>query len=111
LIQTGNPLFPFLNELFKSPYWPPDQTQTVLKDMQAAGIHVTWRNWWAIFTIFWDIAADQTDSFRGNIGPFYVMLVPLLLFRRPTPAVIQWILAFSFCYWLFWIFTGQHLRY
>ena len=109
LLQAHNPVFPFFNEFFQSPYWSPQQTQTAL-EQQSAVVPITLGNWWAVITTFWDVTVGARD-FHGNIGPFYLLLLPLLLLRRPIPAVLKIILAYSFFYWLFWLFTGQHLRY
>jgi len=109
LVQTGNPIFPFFNDIFQSPYWSPQQTVTALEQQRAA-VPVTLNNAWSILTVFWQITLGQLD-FRGNIGPFYIILLPLLLFRRPMPPALKWILGYSFFYWVFWLFTGQHLRY
>lgn len=110
LVQTGNPVFPLLNGLFGSPYWTPEQAATVLEQMREGGVQITSANWWAVITSFWDMTMGTAD-FHGNVGPFYLILLPLLLFLRPIPAAVKIILSYSFFYWLFWLFTGQHLRY
>ncbi|MBI2816994.1 MAG: glycosyltransferase family 39 protein [Acidobacteria bacterium] len=109
--QTGNPVFPFLNGIFKSPYWTVQQTETALMQMADSGIPISLSNWWAIFTIPWRMVADQTDRFHGNIGPFYLILIPLLVFVPRMRREVKLLLIFSILFTTFWSFTGQHTRY
>ena len=113
--QTGNPAFPFLNGLFHSQYWNPQQTQTAMTQMVESGVPITLSTWWAVVTNSWTMVMDQTDRFHGNIGIFYLLLIPLLLFQWkkdwPAKRTLYIILGFSLSYWLLWLFTGQHARY
>jgi hypothetical protein len=109
-LQTGNPVFPFLNDVFQSPYWAPEQTATVVQQMRESGIPVGWSNWWAIVTNFWALGTYQT-GFNGNIGIFYLLLIPLLLFQEKLSSITWCVVGFSFFYWLVWLVTGQHSRY
>ena len=110
LIQTGNPLFPFLNGFFHSPYWNVPLTQRVVWQMHDSGIPIQLSHGWSIVTNFWHLGVNQVD-FHGNIGPFYVLLIPLLVFHRRIHSVIKFLLIVSLVYWLLWLFTGQHARY
>jgi hypothetical protein len=110
LIQTGNPLFPFLNDLFQSPYWTGALTTRVLEQMRDSGIPLSLARPWGFVTNFWQMGIHQVN-FHGNIGPFYVLLIPLLLFCRTLHPVIRLLLIVSSVYWLLWLFTGQHSRY
>ena len=113
--QTGNPAFPFLNGIFHSIYWNPQQTQIAMAQMAESGVPITTSNGWAVLTNFWTMVMDQTDRFHGNIGIFYLLLIPLLLFQLksawPAKRSLILILGFSLSYWLLWLFTGQHARY
>ena len=109
-VQTRNPVFPFLNGIFHSPYWDAFQTQSALGQQTDSGVPVTLSNWWVVATNLWSVSIDQPD-FHGNIGVFFLLLIPLLIFQRRISKTIKVILAFSSGYWLFWIFTGQHARY
>ena len=110
LVQTGNPVFPFFNEVFQSPYWTPELTQRVEVQMRESGIPITFSNGWAVVTDFWHMGVAQID-FHGNIGVFYLILIPLLIFQRRIPTAVKLLLGFSMIYWLLWLFTGQHARY
>jgi hypothetical protein len=57
------------------------------------------------------MVVDQSERFRGNIGPFFLLLVPFIILRRNIARLIKPILAFSFFYSLIWLFTGGHGRY
>lgn len=110
-LETGNPVFPFLNGIFKSTYWADVQTSVALSQMKNSGIPISLSNWWAIFTIPWRITVAQTDLFHGNVGPFYLILIPLLVFVPRMRREVKLLLLFSALFTLFWIFTGQHSRY
>jgi hypothetical protein len=108
--QTRNPLYPFLNGVFKSRYFSPEQAQQALMEMKDSGSPVTVANWPRIFTIPWDMVKDTQGHFHGNIGILFFLFIPLLLFHKIQPAV-RAILLFSFGFGLFWVFTGQHARF
>jgi hypothetical protein len=110
-IYTGNPFFPLLNNIFHSPYWTHDHTQMALGELTRSGVKFTTARWWEFLTVFWDMVMDQSDRFRGNIGPFLLLLMPFLILRRAIDPRIKLILTFSFLYSLIWVFTGGHGRY
>jgi 4-amino-4-deoxy-L-arabinose transferase-like glycosyltransferase len=110
-VYTGNPFFPLLNNIFHSPYWTHDHTQMALGELTRSGVKFTTATWWEYLTVFWDMVMDQSDRFRGNIGPFILLLMPFLILKRAIDPRIKLILTFSFFYSLVWVFTGGHGRY
>ena len=110
LVQTGNPLFPFLNDVFRSPNWTPALTAYGANEMSAAGLN-TGEDWLKLPAVLWYITTDQTGRFRGNIGPFYLLLLPLFLLHRRWPAQAKVFLLFSALYVVVWLFAAQHARY
>jgi len=109
-IQTGNPVFPFFNDYFQSPYWSSALSDYGANEMSAVGFKVR-EEWFKLPIFLWHLVTDENGLFRGNIGPFYLLLLPLLLFQRHWPAAIKIILAFSGVYSLVWLLTAQHARY
>jgi hypothetical protein len=101
-LVTGNPLFPFYNGFFQSPYYPPEN----LRDLKwMAG--VSWRS-------LWDITF-KTDAygqfFPGAAGLAVLATLPALIadaVRRPQP---RWLALWAFAAGalLFWFM--QYLRY
>ena len=102
LLVTGNPLFPFYNALFKSPYYPLEN----LRDLKwMAGI--SWRSLWAL--------TFQTERYGqfypGAAGIATLTLLPALLVdavRRPAP---RWLLLWVFAAGWLVFFYMQYLRY
>lgn len=99
---TGNPLFPFYNAVFKSPYYPLENFRD-LKWM--AGI--SWRS-------LWDLTF-QTERYGqfypGAAGIAMLALLPALLVdaaRRPAP---RWLLLWAFAIGWLVFFHMQYLRY
>lgn len=101
-LVTGNPLFPFYNAHFKSPYYPLEN----LRDLKwMAG--VSWRS-------FWDLTfrtEDYGQFFPGAAGIAVLATLPALLVdavRRPAP---RWLALWAFATGcaLFWFM--QYLRY
>ena len=110
-IHARNPLFPFLNGVFGSPYWDASLTRIGLHEMTDSGVALAPENTWQILTLPWQMMVNDDGRFHGNIGPFYLILIPLLIFgRRPSREVWR-ILGFCCVYGLFWLITGQHTRY
>ncbi len=102
LLVTGNPLFPFYNAVFKSPYYPLEN----LRDLKwMAGI--SWRS-------LWDLTF-QTERFGqfypGAAGIAMLALLPALLVdavRRPAP---RWLLLWAFATGCLVFYYMQYLRY
>ncbi len=111
-VETGNPVFPFLNATFKSPYWTDANTEMGLREMRTAGTPINWRHPWEIPRVYWSMVTEP-GQFRGNIGPFYLLFIPLLAlrWRQANGVALRVVLLFSLGYSLLWIFTGQHARY
>ncbi|MBK9669627.1 MAG: hypothetical protein IPO74_06715 [Thermomonas sp.] len=101
-LVTGNPLFPFYNAVFKSPYYPLENFRD-LKWM--AG--VSWRS-------LWDIAFKTNaygQFFPGAAGLAVLATLPALIVdaaRRPQP---RWLLLWALATGLLLFWFMQYLRY
>ena len=62
-------------------------------------------------TLGWQMLINDNGRFHGNLGPFYLVLIPLLAFGRRPGREVWLILGFSVVYGLLWLLTGQHARY
>ncbi|HXK58902.1 MAG TPA: hypothetical protein PLP42_03315 [Acidobacteriota bacterium] len=110
LVQTGNPVFPFLNDFFQSPYWTAALSEHGLYEMRNAGLNLS-EEWPRMPLFLWEMVTDHSGRFRGNIGPFYLLLLPLLFFHRHWSAGSKIILLFVGLYSLIWLAAAQHARY
>lgn len=105
-LVTGNPLFPFYNAVFQSPYYP---LQNLHDKRWLAGI--SWRSLWDL-TFHSD---SYGEFYPGAAGVAVLALLPALLvdaLRRPGPrflllwAFVTGILVFSFLQYLRYIFPA-----
>ncbi|HET6962389.1 MAG TPA: glycosyltransferase family 39 protein [Terriglobia bacterium] len=110
-IHARNPFFPFLNGVFASPYWNSSLTEIGLNEMADSGISLSLHNGWKLLTLGWQMVVNDNARFHGNLGPFYLILIPLLAFGRQLRREVWLILGFSGVYGLLWLMTGQHARY
>lgn len=110
-IHAHNPFFPFLTDVFPSPYWDASLTKIGRHDMADSGVSLEPQNWWQLLTIGWQMVVNDNGRFHGNVGPFYLILIPLLVFGRRPSREVCLILGFCFIYGSLWLLTGQHTRY
>jgi hypothetical protein len=111
LYYTGNPFFPLLNGIFRSPYWSSAHTDLALGQMHTGGIAITASRWWELVGFWWTMMVDPRAMSGGNLGPFYVMLLPLVLLMPGVGRALWFVFASSVLYYLGWIMSGPHLRF
>lgn len=111
LYFTGNPVFPMFHEVFDSRYWTSELTKLIIHQQKDVGIPLTLENWREWLSIPWRLFISEPELFKGNLGPFCLLFIPLLLFQRRMSQEMKLILCFSSGYGLFWLFTSQHARY
>jgi hypothetical protein len=111
LVQTRNPFYPLLNNIFQSPYWTVEHTLMTVSNLAGTGgVKLTSASWWDFLIVPWRMVVDS-GHFSGNIGPFFLLLIPFLVLKRNVEPKIKLVLAFSLFYSLTWMFTGGHGRY
>ncbi len=108
---TGNPFYPFLHAWFGGPDW----------NEELAGHLSAWQ---------WEIGMGRGvldylllplrvillggrgyDRFDGEIGLFWIVLVPLALFGARTSGTVRRALAVAGLYFLVWAATSQQMRF
>jgi hypothetical protein len=108
-IHARNPFFPFFNGVFPSPYWDASLTRIGLHEMADSGVAL--QNLWELLTLGLQMVVNDNGRFHGNLGPLYLILIPMLIFCGRSRPEVWMILGFSFLYGLIWLITGQHARY
>jgi hypothetical protein len=108
---TGNPVFPLLNNIFKSHYWTSAHTNMIMGEMFQGGIRITFANFWDLFRLPWEMMIDPSARFGGNIGPWYVIFIPFLLFFRGIGFELGFLFAFGFLYYAGWAVNGPWVRF
>lgn len=98
-LATGNPVFPELFTIFGA---PPDRWDAVTE----AGLDHFFSRFGRphslinTLTLPWDMTIHAA-RYGGNLGPLFLLLLPLLLLRRYSRSVLS-IAVFTFCYILLW---------
>ncbi|MCP4583341.1 MAG: hypothetical protein GY839_17170 [candidate division Zixibacteria bacterium] len=105
-ILTGNPVYPFFNGLFDSPYWHPvfdsfNQATNVQSENQTVINFIT-----SPFRL-----AYFPDIFRGRMGPVPFVFLPLILLLKDVPMIIYKALLISLVFFLFWYIAWPNARY
>ncbi len=108
---TGNPVFPLLNGVFKSPYWTPAHTKMIMGELFQGGIRITFSNWWDIFRLPWEMMVDPRARFGGNIGPWYVIFIPFLLFFSGIGIELGFLVISGLLYYIGWAISGPWVRF
>jgi Dolichyl-phosphate-mannose-protein mannosyltransferase len=111
LHRTGNPVFPLFAEFFPTQHWSPELTELIVHQQKDAGIPLTLAHWPEWFTAAWQLFISDPGKFKGNLGPFCLLLLPLMLVQRKICVETKLILAFSLTYSFLWFVTAQHARY
>lgn len=107
---TGNPVFPFLNGFFKSPYWGKSAEMEVSQVYQ---VGKPAQSLWEFLVLPWSLIANN-DIYRVDIGPQYLVCLPALIVAvsrgwakavRPL-AVARWLCFFVVSWAVIWFLSG-----
>jgi hypothetical protein len=107
---TGNPVFPLLNGVFKSPKWPVDNKITNASDY---GLPMNARSLIRFpFRLTFDTIRFGEALPRGGVGLTLLLALPFSLFllQRERPAV-RLLIAAVMSYLLVMFYTMQYARY
>lgn len=107
-IQTGNPVFPFLNGIFKSPLWP---TVNERLNFSTFGIGTSLL---ALVRLPWAMTFDAmkfAEAVPAGVLGAGLLALPLLVFYRRWTKPIMLVTATLGLFAFTWTFTVQYLRY
>jgi hypothetical protein len=103
-VFTGNPVYPFLNNIFKSPLMPPINPTF---DRASFGIGDD------VFSRYilspWNITFHG-EKYGGVISPIFLIFLPLLFVIR-VEKVIKYALLFCGVYFVLWVISFPVMRY
>ena len=104
-LYTGNPVFPYFNSLFRSPYWPgPDLLNLSTFGMGAKPLDLIMLPWNITFY-------PQRFVEVGTLGILFLAFLPLLPHAKSLSGAGPWLLLVCVSFLAFWIQTGQYARY
>ncbi len=102
LLLRGNPVFPFYPQFFGGHGW---------QDPSYMGVHGRGRDIFSFFIFLWDVTMHPGWFGGEHIGILYLIFLPVLLWARPLPAPIKFILFCSIAYAFLWHNTDPNVRF
>jgi hypothetical protein len=104
-VFTSNPVYPIADNIFKSPYWGPEQTELFHRVHAPSFGSIS--TWTSLITLAW-----VYSTFASLASPILILFVPLLLLLKGVP--VSW----KYCSWLglaiyacWWFFTFRPERF
>ena len=107
-VQTGNPVFPFLNNIFKSPLWP--QVNETF-NFSTFGIGTSPGS---LLRLPWEMSFSSvkfTEAMPDTMIGLGLLVLPLIVFGRPRSRPLQFLIVLLVLFGLGWAYTAQILRY
>ena len=105
---TGNPLFPFMAELFGYSFWSAEDLGAQLTEFRS---HGRGRGLVDFILLPWNLAFHQT-SFHVDVPlfPSYLPAIPILFYGLSS-RYVRWLVLLVLVYLVFWFRGAQELRY
>ncbi len=103
-IFTGNPIYPLLNNVFKSPLMPPINP-TFDRANFGMGDNVLTK----YILSPWNVTLHG-ERYRGVIGPIFLTFLPLLLVMR-VDKTIRYLLLLCSVFFILWVISFPIIRY
>jgi hypothetical protein len=90
-IETGNPIFPYYNKMFKSPYWP----LAYISDPRWGPKSILEAVFWPILTILVPERASELKVYSGRIALAFVLSLLGLVWteKRTQVLIVLWLLG------------------
>jgi hypothetical protein len=106
---TGNPVFPFLSDIFGYSFWNAMDIQGALNDLIHA--HGAGKSVQSLLLLPWNLAFNQPKFLmEAHFSHIYLFTLPLLLLSL-AHSKIRELFIVVLSYLLFWFETAQVLRY
>jgi len=107
LVETGNPVWPLVNDLFHGKYWDPIGTGNFMQWMTHRRPSLSF---FTVLTMAWQVPEDYGGILRWLIAPFIIPFGGICIFR-PRPFA-RGLFGVGASYYLMWaIFLGHETRY
>ena len=107
-LLTGNPVFPYLNAIFRSPLWYP-RNETFNFDTFGFGISLP-----ALVLLPWRITFDSvhfSEMANGAAGLLLLALAPLVILVPRLIRQLSVVIFVTLFFGLLWVLSAQYLRY
>ncbi len=108
---AGNPAYPFLHRWLGGPDWSPELTAKLQAWQSSIGMGREPMDYLLLPLRVILAGGEGYERFDGELGVFWLALVPLALLRAPRSALVRRCLAVAGLYFVFWSLTSQQLRF
>ena len=113
-VLTGNPFWPFLQEVFGARDWDAVGTENLMNFIRQPNMPLTLANWaagiWRLTT-----EPEKFGSFRFALGWSYLFLLPLavpaLLYSRSKDLLLKWLAIIAVVFYTAWFFQTHQTRF
>jgi 4-amino-4-deoxy-L-arabinose transferase-like glycosyltransferase len=113
-VFTGNPFWPFLQEIFGARDWDTVGTENLMRFIRQPNMPLTPANWAAGI---WRLTSEpeKFGSYRFTLGWSYLALLPLavpaLLYSRSRDLLSKWLVFIAFVFYTAWFFQTHQTRF
>lgn len=106
---AGDPLFPFLPEIFGSSIWSSDDVLVQRLELQSHGLG---RDWKAFLAIWWNISWNQGLVLGESLSSLALIIpMPLLFLLQWRNPRSRWFALLTMPFVVIWFFQAQTMRY
>jgi hypothetical protein len=104
--ETGNPFYPFYNNIFQSVFWP-----NAFDNFNKATMPASVNRGIVDFILSPFKLVYWPDLFRGRIGPLPLIFLPLMLVIKNHPKIIKRALVLIGIFYVVWYAVWANCRY
>jgi 4-amino-4-deoxy-L-arabinose transferase-like glycosyltransferase len=114
-VQTGNPFWPFLFDIFGGRNWDELGTEYLLGFIRLPNLELTMKNW-LLGGYLLTFEAIRFGPYRVTLGPFYLLFIPFsipALFRLGPKErrILIWLLLIGFMLYTIWFLQTHQTRF
>lgn len=110
LLETGNPIFPMMYELFGGDGWDPWRSIAYKQTLDNYGMGRTTLDYillpWRLFGTM-----DMTRFFQGSLGLVWLSMIAISWWKRKTFTSENWMWGLLLGWFIFWAFQVQQVRF
>lgn len=108
---TGNPVYPFLYEVFDGPEWSSELGRTHAAWQRSIGMGREPFDYLLLPVRAVLLGGEGYDRFDGRLHPLWIVLIPVALLGMRTDALSKRALGVAGLYFALWAATSQQMRF
>ena len=108
---TGNPVYPFLFQVFGGPEWSRELQQSLTAWQQSIGMGRSPVDYLLLPVRVILEGGIRYDRFDGEISKLWIVVLPLSIWVGRRRAIVKQALAVAGIYFVFWALSSQQMRF